>query len=384
MKFGSRRTILGIVGTVIVCVLSVALASGQTAPAPKPQMAEEVFKNIPALKGIPVDEFMDTMGMFAAALSMNCIDCHTDDSSAKWENFAKETTIKQTARRMILMVNALNRNNFMGERRVTCWTCHRGDPSPEIRPNLTVQYGLAPDDPSKIFIPPMPLPGTPTVDEVFQKYTQALGGAQRLAALTSFTAKGTYEGYDTDHLQVPVEIFANAPNQRTTIVRAHWGDSVRTFDGRTGWIAGYEKPVPLLTLSGGNLDGASLEALVSFPARLRQAFNEWRVTTILIDNNLHNVLQGVQTGRPPVNFYFDQSGLLVRILRQNETLVGPVPVQTDYSDYRDVAGVKVAFKWTDTWTDNQSTTQLAELQPNVAIDAARFAMPAPAKPQQPK
>jgi len=96
-----------------VCVLGVTLASGQTgpaAPAPKPQMAEEVFKNIPALKGIPVDEFMDTMGMFAAALSMNCIDCHTEDSSGKWENFAKETTIKQTARRMILMVNNLNRN----------------------------------------------------------------------------------------------------------------------------------------------------------------------------------------------------------------------------------------------------------------------------------
>src|SRR5688572_23428061 len=103
MRVRSRRAILGIMFTIIVCVLGVALAGGQTAP--KPQMAEEVFKNIPALKGIPVDEFMDTMGMFAAALSMNCIDCHTEDSSAKWENFAKETTVKQTARRMILMVN---------------------------------------------------------------------------------------------------------------------------------------------------------------------------------------------------------------------------------------------------------------------------------------
>jgi len=384
MKFGSRRTILGIMGTVIVCVLGVALASGQTGPAPKPQMAEEVFKNIPALKGIPVDEFMDTMGMFAAALSMNCIDCHTEDSSGKWENFAKDTTIKQTARRMILMVNNLNRNNFAGTRKVTCWTCHRGDQTPELVPNLTVQYGLAPDDPSKIFIPAQPLPGTPTVDQVFEKYIQALGGAQRVASITSFTAKGTYEGYDTDHLQVPVEIFAKAPDQRTTIVRAHWGDSVRTYDGRAGWIAGYEKPVPLLALSGGNLDGASLEVIISFPARLKQAFSEWRVTTTLIDEKLVNVLQGIKAGLPPVNLYFDESGLLVRMLRYNDTMVGAVPVQIDYEDYREVSGVKVPFKWTETWTNNQATTQLSELRPNVPIDAARFARPAPAKPAQPK
>jgi outer membrane lipoprotein-sorting protein len=79
-----------------------------------------------------------------------------------------------------------------------------------------------------------------------------------------------------------------------------------------------------------------------------------------------------------VNFYFDESGLLVRVVRFVDTAVGRVPTQTDYSDYRDVAGVKLPFKWIATWTDGQATTELTEVQPNTAIDASRFARPAPA------
>src|SRR3989442_59158 len=120
MRLGLRRTILGTLVTVVVCLVAVVLASGQAGQEQKPPMAEEVFKNIQVLKGIPVDEFMDTMGMFSAALSLNCTDCHTSDSTASWEKFADDTALKRTARRMTLMVNTLNRNSFAGQRSVTC------------------------------------------------------------------------------------------------------------------------------------------------------------------------------------------------------------------------------------------------------------------------
>ena len=66
-----------------------------------------------------------------------------------------------------------------------------------------------------------------------------------------------------------------------------------------------------------------------------------------------------------MNFYFDESGLLVRLVRFADTAVGRVPTQIDYADYREVSGVKIPFRWTATWTDGQSTTQLAEVQANV-------------------
>ena len=82
-----------------------------------------------------------------------------------------------------------------------------------------------------------------------------------------------------------------------------------------------------------------------------------------------------------MNFYFDQSGLLVRVMRWNKTLVGTVPTQTDYSDYRDVAGVKMPFKIIVTWTNGQNTILLTQVQPNILVDAAKFARPAPFQQQ---
>jgi len=56
-----------------------------------------------------------------------------------------------------------------------------------------------------------------------------------------------------------------------------------------------------------------------------------------------------------------------------------LPVQTDFSDYREVAGIKVPFKWQTSWLDGRSNFELSEVQPNVAVDAARFAKPGPPK-----
>ena len=364
--------------TAAVCLLTVAIANGQGGQAQRPPMAEEVFKNLQVIKGIPVDEFMDTMGMFSAALSMNCVDCHTADSPEKWENFGKDTPLKQTARRMTLMVNAINKEHFKGVRAVTCYTCHHGDQRPKVVPSLLIQYSAPVEDPNEIDV--FSNSGNPSADQIISKYIQALGGVDRVGRLTSFTGKGTYSGYDTDTAKVPIEVFAKAPAQRTTIIHANFGDSVRVYDGREAWIAAADKPIPLMPLTGGNLEGAKVEALVAFPAQLKQAFTQWRVSSASIDDHDVQVLQGINPRQPPVNFYFDETGLLVRLTRFVDTAVGRVPTQTDYADYRDVSGVKLPFKWTVTWTDGQSTAQLTEVQANVPIDAAKFGKPAPAPP----
>jgi len=218
---------------------------------------------------------------------------------------------------------------------------------------------------------------TVSADQVFSKCIQALGGAQRLASLATFVARGTYGGFNTGGGDVPIEIAAKAPNQRTQVVRAPDGDAVKTYDGRNGWVAEGWRPLPLMTLTGGNLEGARLEAMTAFPASIRESFSRWVVGAATIEDHPVQILQGTNAGQLPVNFYFDESGLLVRSLRWNRTAVGTVPTQIDYSDYRDVAGVKVPFRIVLTWTDGQNTVALTEVRPNVAIDAARFARPAP-------
>src|SRR5438552_1447458 len=256
---------------------------------------------------------MDTMGMFAAATSLNCTHCHASDNSNSWDKYGLDTPLKQTARRRMNMVNTINKENFKGVRAVTCYTCHHGDERPKAVPSLVVQYSAPAEDPDEIEIPPNAK--GQSADEVFNKYIQAIGGAQRVASLKSFVATGTYSGYETDQAKVPVEIYAKAPAQRTTIVRTPFGASVRVYDGRAGWISSPDKPMALMPLSGGNLEGAKVEAMTIFPAELKRAFAQWRTTSTSIDDKDVVVLQGTNPRQPPVNFYFNETGLLVRVVR---------------------------------------------------------------------
>jgi hypothetical protein len=70
--------------------------------------------------------------------------------------------------------------------------------------------------------------------------------------------------------------------------------------------------------------------------------------------------------------------LLARQLRFANTMVGIVPTQVDYSDYRAAGGIKFPFKSVLTWTDGRATIELSEIQPNVPVPDTRFSRPAAA------
>jgi hypothetical protein len=370
-----------VVSLAIAASLLVTAVSAQVANAgadEKPQMAEEVFKNIQVLKGIPVKEFMNTMGFFSASTGLNCIDCHSPQAE-DLAGYAIDTPRKQTARRMVLMVNQLNQSQFGGRRLVTCYTCHRASDRAEAVPSLLDQYSIAEDDPNRVEIITGPSARKVSADAILDKYIQALGGGAKLAALTSFTGRGTYEGYDSLSEQVPIDVYAKAPNQLTSVVHTQSGDSVTTFNGASGWVAAADKLMRVLPLIGGDLEGAQMDAILSFPARLKQDF-QWRTgfPAVTIDDHRAEVIQSAARGAAGTKLYFDtQTGLLLRQVRFVDTAVGVIPTQVDYSDYRDVAGVKVPFKRVITWTDGRSTIQLNQVQANATVEPARFNKPAP-------
>jgi photosynthetic reaction center cytochrome c subunit len=370
-----RHTISAAAALGIVCWLGVVVGAqqGQGTAASAGPMSDQVFKNIQVLKGIPVDQFMDAMGMFSSSLGYDCSSCHSQEIHTDRAAFAITTPLITRARQMIAMMNGINEANFGGRPRVTCYTCHRTSPTPDDVPSLAAQYADVVDDPNSITLVRS---RSVTPDQVFAKYMQALGGAQKVGALTSFVARGTYAGFNTGGAELPIEINAKAPNQRMQIVRAPDAENVKTYDGRTAWVAEGWRPLPLMELTAGNLEGARMEALTMFPATIKDAFTGWQVGSGTIDDKPVQVLQG-RSGGQPVNFYFDETGLLVRTMRWNRTPVGTVPTQTDFADYRDVSGVKMPFKTVITWTDGQNTIALNQVQANVPVDATKFATPMP-------
>src|SRR5262249_37561184 len=163
-----------------------------------------------------------------------------------------------------------------------------------------------------------------------------------------------------------------APGMRTTVVHLHGADSVRTTDGKMAWVASPDKPVPLMTLTGNELDGAKLDAMLAFPSKIKETYPNWKVGQTAIEDKDVYVVQGTAAGKMTIKLYFDrQSGLLVRLARFDNTMVGVNTVEVDYSDYRPVAEVKVPFQYKMTWTGGQDTVIFSDVQPNVAIDASR-------------
>ncbi len=353
----------------------------QPTPAQKTLMAEDVFKNIQVLKGIPVNQFMETMGFFSAALGYNCTNCHGNEVLGNWDRYADDIPVKQTARRMIQVVNTINKNLFQGREAVTCYTCHRGSPTPKVVPSLMEQYSEPPpDDPNEVEISGRAFKG-PTVDAILDRYIQAIGGAERLAALSSYAGSGRYEGFDSYHTKVMVDLYAKATGEHTVIAHTQNGESVTAYDGRNAWIMGPDKPVSVLQLvPGGDLDGVKLDSILAFPGGLKQALTAWRTgfPTTSIDDRPVQVVQAMLNGTRVKLFFDKETGLLTRAVRYSKTIVGPVPVEIDFSDYRAVAGVKLPFQWRLTWTGGQSTYILDDVKPNAAIDPAKFGRPAAA------
>ena len=347
------------------------------AAAPAAPMAEAVFKNLQVIKGTTVNQFMETMGFFTASLGADCTFCHVNESNGNWAKYADDNARKRIARRMFTMVEGINKTNFGGRQVVTCFTCHRGGNRPLVTASLAKLYGGGPLDEEQDDV--VVAAQGASADSILDQYIKALGGTERLAKLTSFAAKGTYQGYG-DPEKRQVDVYARAPRQRATIVHGSDGDSSTVYGNGAAWLAApiTERPVTVQALTGGDLQAARIEAEITFPARIKQSFPTWRAgLPSTIDDRDVQVVQGSGPGRGMATFYFDkESGLLTRLVRYADSVVGRIPMQTDYADYRDVAGVKMPFKWTYTWLDGRFTIELSELRPNVTIPPARFAKPA--------
>ena len=381
MKFPTTLMVCGAGGTAVAWLLSVVLVAAPAQDTARNQMlSEEYFENVTVLTGISVDEFMGTMGVFSAALGLSCENCHTA-SSDDWALYAQETPFKATARRMVRMMASINEQNFGGRQVVTCFTCHRGSTGrPLVVPSLNLLYGAPAPDELDVLVPPA-LPGGPTVEQILDRYLEAVGGAQAAAALTGYVARGTYSGYGPEGAPRAVEIYARAPNQKMTVVRDPGaGDNTTTFSGTAAWHSAPFRPYEVLELHETELESARAEAELTFPANIKQVLTGMRASDDFIDGRILKVVQGFK-GAAIVTMYFDEeTGFLTRLVRSTPSPVGRLPVRTDYSDYRDVAGLMMPFRWTTTWLDGRSNFELTEVQPNVPIAPAVFARPAPPDP----
>jgi photosynthetic reaction center cytochrome c subunit len=362
--------------------ISLNPARGQAPAAPPaagPKKTEEQFKNIQVLKGLPADQLIPAMQFITASLGVECEFCHVQGA---FEKDDKKT--KQTARKMMEMMFAINQDNFDGHREVTCYSCHRGNSTPVATPPVMG------DEPKAAMAEAKPEakseevgaehPAGPSADQLIDKYIQAVGGAAAIDQISSRVMKGAITFGDRN---VPIDIFSKEPDKRISFTHTPDGDSVTAFNGHEGWL-GFPGHPPR-EMHGPDMDAAAMDADLHFPTHLKAMFSGTEVHGLeKIDGHDAYLVIGQRAGKTPLKLYFDaQSGLLDRLVRFGETPLGQLPTQIDFADYRDVAGVKIPFRWTLARPGGRFTIQLSEAKDNVPVDDSKFVKPpAPAESQK--
>jgi photosynthetic reaction center cytochrome c subunit len=363
--------------TIAIIFFAACSAWAQRPAGPSPEdsanPAEQVFKNIQVLKGTPANQVIPSMQFIANSLGVECEFCHVRGANEK-----DDKKPKQRARQMIQMQMAINRDNFKGEREVTCFTCHRGSHDPVGVPIISDEE---PKRPAVEGI--VAAPTADAAEKIIDHYIEAVGGAEALQKITSRVEKGTIS---FGAQQMPVEVLAKAPNKRISTVHTPNGDNITAFDGHAGWI-GNPGPRPPREMSAPENEAIGFDATFYLPTELKKMFAQFRVRPSAEKISGHDVYQliGINPGKPPMRLFFDkESGLLLRSVRYADTPLGRNPTQVDYADYRAQDGVKVPFQWTVARPLGRFTIQVTELQQNVPVDDSKFAKPAappaPAKP----
>jgi hypothetical protein len=301
-------------------------------------------------------------------LGVECEFCHVRDAFDK-----DDKASKQTARRMIRMVLALDAEQFRGERAVTCYTCHRGSRKPVSIPmvNSTAPYvseaRLAAD------------PGTegrtnlPSADDVLEKYLRAAGGASAIQNVSSRVAAGTVTfGAGPG---VPIEILSKSRSRQAMIVHLPAGDSATVLDGENGWL---RTPAgPIRDMPEADIEGAKLDADLQFPINLKKTFQELKVMgSERMSDRDAILLFATKSSGPPLELYFDrETGLLLRQLRFGSSPLGLNPTEIDYGDYKPFDGVQVPLHLVITRPNRTLNIHLLKVTQNVPVDDAHFARP---------
>jgi hypothetical protein len=371
-------------------------------PAPTGPRASEKYKNIQVLKDVPAEQIESTMHFIEAATGHRCVDCHVQEANGQFSFDKDDKREKETARDMIKIVKTVNDEFFNGRVQVSCATCHKGARPVSTAPLaelLTPAQIAAMNQPARGQANGAPAgppsgggagpaqgagaargaggggggrggPNVP-IDDVLNKYVTALGGRAALEKIDSLTLTGTLENRAGQKL--PFTIEQKRPGKYRETVQ---GTTVSTkaFDGTAGWMQTGPAPVDF---AGFRLQEATRLADLGLPLAIKDRYQGLRgARAPQIDGKDVVAMSGNVAADVTETLSFDPaSGLLLRRQIVTHTPVGNLTEEVDYSDYRDVGGVKLPFQIKRLSWEVRDYLTVTDAKPNAQIDDARFTKP---------
>ena len=344
------------------------IASPAGPPAAARPTAEQSFRNIQVLKGMPSEQMYQVMYLMSRSLGVSCVFCHAAENE-KFELDIKEE--KQTARQMIRMMSEINRTYFAGHTEITCNSCHHGQARPAAVPPLG--QGAA-GDPGRGL--PAARSGLPSAAQLLDRYLASSGGRDRLAAVTRRVSRGRVQHSKTVELgtprmrrinrgqEDPIELVQWGANQLTITIGPPEARIVERFDSKTGTVEtpqGKRRMTPLQALHVSEVAELHPELrLLELAGRMQVVGREQ-----IGDRDVYVVRAPTADGRSQTLYFDAETSLLSRRVVFTPTVLGLDPEQLDYSDYRDAGGLRLPFVVKATYLNDDdlgSTLHWAEIQ----------------------
>jgi hypothetical protein len=331
---------------------------------PAEQMMEQRYKNIQVLKGLPASQLRPMMNYISASLGVNCAFCHVRTGD-QWEYEKDDNNHKKIARRMIQMTMDINKNNFQGKPQVSCYTCHHGDEHTVVTPPLP---RVAP------VVTPRSNEPRPTPQQILAKYAEAIGAKEAVEKIKTRVIKGV--SVAANGQSFPLEILFASPDKYSLSVSLPQGATTQKLNGASGWIknAREDRAMDEVDIARARSLAWSLE-----PLQIKEPYQQviFGGTEKIGERDTQIVRMALGNKRRAA-FYFDkETGLLTRRVVTIETPIGVDSEQTDFEDYREVDGVKVAHTIRTSYFDNlySSTRKFTEIKHNAQVDETQFKAP---------
>jgi len=335
-------------------------------------------KNIQVLKGLPESQLFLVMNFVATSLGVQCNFCHVQQGkdpttgTTKWLWESDDKPQKQTARRMMQMVLAIKANNQVDFRQneVTCYTCHRGQRKPVGLPSLPLArsgHESGPDEAA-----PAASPTLPSLDQIFSKYVEAVGGSAATSTRT-LVLKGRREA--SQNRAWPNDITVSSPDKFLLVTTLATTTIRQILNGDKGWVVNGANVRPL---SPAEAHDATRRGNELFTVVKVKPSESMRVSGIQKVGEREAYVVESTTDANTERFFFDrQTGLLLRKITLNKTVLMPFPEQVDFEDYREVDGVKMPFtiRYSAIDTFDSWVRTFTEIKRNVAVEDTLFAPP---------
>jgi len=354
-----------------------------TQAAPPEKKVEQVFKNIKVLNEMPQAQLYPAMRFMAASLGVQCGFCHAF-KNGQLDSAADDKPEKQTARVMIKMVLDINKTYVQGNPTVSCYTCHRGRTSPQGIPTLPLPLPSPRSIAGGASISGLPGAGSPTAsnstvlpaaEDILNKYINAIGGRAAIDQIRSCVIKGSttissgqFVPYEADQM-LPDKAYESFAIQEQTFERV--------INGARGWSKNDEGVTELM---GQQLADQKLSFPLFMILKLKEQYSSVRVSAEdKIDDRDVYVVNAIRSDNKRERLFFDaENGLLRRRLSYTPIMIGIIPEQTDFEDYREVEGLKLPFTIRVSSLDARTppiARRFAEIRLNIPVDESKFDKP---------